>query len=129
MVGYTYLPGTNKCIPCLGDCLDCIAGNPYLCISCKHKPNQNYLFIKNKCYYCNINAIMDSSVYLTPSYFLHNGYPNWNAGSVMTTIGINYECYCKITKILVCLIFIALLYCVLDNDLCSRAQWVVGLPT
>jgi hypothetical protein len=39
----------------------------------------------------NINAIMDSSVYLTPSYFLHNGYPNWNAGSVMTTIGINYE--------------------------------------
>ncbi len=61
MVGYTYLPGTNKCIPCLGDCLDCIAGNPYLCISCKHKPNQNYLFIKNKCYYCNINAIMDQN--------------------------------------------------------------------
>jgi len=31
----------------------------------------------------NINAIMDSSVYLTPSYFLQYGLPNWNPGTIM----------------------------------------------
>jgi len=41
----------------------------------------------------NINAIMDSSVYLTPSYFLQNGFPNWNPGSIMKKLNFNYNKY------------------------------------
>lgn len=42
----------------------------------------------------NINSIMDSSVYLTPSYFLTNGLPNWNPGSITKKkLGFNYNKY------------------------------------
>lgn len=42
----------------------------------------------------NINSIMDSSVYLTPSYFLTNGFPNWNPNSIMKKkLGFNYNKY------------------------------------
>ena len=37
---------------------------------------------------------VDSSVYLTPSYFLANGFPNWNPGSIMSSkLGFNYNKY------------------------------------
>ena len=38
-----------------------------------------------------INAIADSPVYLTPSYFLENGLGNWNPWPIMKRIGFNYE--------------------------------------
>ena len=41
----------------------------------------------------NINVIMDSSVYLTPTYFLENSFQNWNPGTIMKKIGFNYEKY------------------------------------
>lgn len=33
---------------------------------------------------------VDSSVYLTPSYFLQNGFPNWQPGTIMNRIGFEY---------------------------------------
>ncbi|KAL7552916.1 hypothetical protein ACHAWF_018100 [Thalassiosira exigua] len=42
----------------------------------------------------NINAIMDSSVYLTPSYFLQNSFPNWNPVTIMSKkLRFNYNKY------------------------------------
>lgn len=42
----------------------------------------------------NINSIMDSSVYLTPSYFLQNGFPNWHPESIMKKkLKFNYDRY------------------------------------
>lgn len=36
--GYTYLPGTSKCIPCSKDCTECFGGDLLQCIACKPKP-------------------------------------------------------------------------------------------
>ena len=32
----------------------------------------------------NINVIMDSAVYLTPTYFMRNGMPNWNVDTILS---------------------------------------------
>jgi hypothetical protein len=39
----------------------------------------------------NINVIMDSSVYLTPEYFLQNYYGNWNPATIMKKIQFNWK--------------------------------------
>mmetsp|Transcript_21002 Transcript_21002/g.39711 ORF Transcript_21002/g.39711 Transcript_21002/m.39711 type:complete len:306 (-) Transcript_21002:718-1635(-) len=41
----------------------------------------------------NIDVIMDSPVYLTPSYFLQNYFPNWNAGTILKKIGFDFDTY------------------------------------
>ena len=38
-----------------------------------------------------ISAIADSPVYLTPSYFLQHGLPNWNIEPILSKIGVPYE--------------------------------------
>ena len=38
-----------------------------------------------------IASIMDSPVYLTPTYFLNNALPNWNVESILSRIGLPYE--------------------------------------
>lgn len=56
MVGYTFLEGTTKCIPCSDNCFDCAGGDPYACFKCKNKPSVNVIRIGNKCFYCHTNA-------------------------------------------------------------------------
>ena len=42
----------------------------------------------------NINSIMDSSTYLTPAYFLENGYPSWNPSTIMQKkLRFNFQKY------------------------------------
>ena len=36
-----------------------------------------------------MNVIMDSPVYLTPTYFLKNGMPHWNVGSILSKTGFD----------------------------------------
>ena len=38
-----------------------------------------------------ISVLADSPVYLTPPYFLENGYDNWNPSTIMKQIGFPYE--------------------------------------
>lgn len=38
-------------------------------------------------------SVMDSPVYLTPSYFLQNGLPNWNSGPLMKKLQFDYKTY------------------------------------
>lgn len=40
-----------------------------------------------------INAIADSPVYLTPSYFLENALDNWNPWQMLKRVGFNYNKY------------------------------------
>mmetsp|Transcript_4600 Transcript_4600/g.10105 ORF Transcript_4600/g.10105 Transcript_4600/m.10105 type:complete len:461 (-) Transcript_4600:217-1599(-) len=39
----------------------------------------------------NIDVIMDSPVYLTPSYFLENYFPNWNVGTILKKVGFDFD--------------------------------------
>lgn len=40
-----------------------------------------------------INGIADSPVFITPSYFLENGIQHWNVGTIMDSIGFDFETY------------------------------------
>lgn len=41
----------------------------------------------------NIDVISDSPVFLTPSYFLENYLPNWNAGTLLNSIDFDFDTY------------------------------------
>jgi len=41
----------------------------------------------------SINSIMDSPVYLTPQYFLENGFGHWNTRTLIRRIGFNHDKY------------------------------------
>lgn len=40
-----------------------------------------------------INGIADSPVFITPSYFLKNGIQHWNVGTIMRTIGFDFDSF------------------------------------
>lgn len=40
-----------------------------------------------------IDAVVDSSVFLTPSYFLENHFPEWNVGTIMERIEFDFDEY------------------------------------
>jgi len=40
-----------------------------------------------------IDVIIDSSVFLTPSHFLENYMPNWNVGTILNKIGFDFDAY------------------------------------
>lgn len=41
----------------------------------------------------HIDVIVDSPVFLTPSYFLENNLPNWNFATIMNSIGFDFDSY------------------------------------
>jgi Pectinacetylesterase len=45
-----------------------------------------------------LSTIMDSPVYLTPSYFLEYGYPNWNVQPIMKKLRFNFNKYSQSTE-------------------------------
>ena len=49
---------------------------------------QHYNSVERK---VNINTIIDSAVYLTPSDFFDFGFPNWNPASLLSEIGFDYD--------------------------------------